>query len=58
MISNEDWMAASRNLTPSGFQMYLWLIRHDESFNNELSKQAFNASGSSYDRAWKELKDK
>ena len=62
IISNEDWMAASRNLTPSGFQMYLWLIRHDESFNNELSKQAFikdfNASGSSYDRAWKELKDK
>lgn len=62
MISNEDWMAASRNLTPSGFQMYLWLIRHDESFNNELSKQAFikdfNASSSSYDRAWKELRDK
>ena len=62
MVSNEDWMAASRNLTPSGFQMYLWLIRHDESFNNELSKQAFikdfNASSSSYDRAWKELRDK
>lgn len=62
MISNEDWIAASRNLTPSGFQMYLWLIRHDESFNNELSKQAFikdfNASSSSYDRAWKELRDK
>ena len=62
IISNEDWMAASRDLTPSGFQMYLWLIRHDESFNNELSKQAFikdfNASGSSYDRAWKELRDK
>lgn len=62
IISNEDWMTASRNLTPSGFQMYLWLIRHDESFNNELSKQAFmkdfNASSSSYDRAWKELRDK
>lgn len=62
IISNEDWIAASRNLTPSGFQMYLWLIRHDESFNNELSKQAFmkdfNTSSSSYDRAWKELKDK
>ena len=62
MISNEDWMAASKNLTPSGFKMYLWLIRHDESFTNELSKQAFisefNVSGSAYEKAWKELKDK
>ena len=62
MISNKDWIEASKNLSAIGFQMYLWLIRHDESFNNELSKQAFikdfNASGSSYDRAWKELKDK
>ena len=62
LISNEDWIAASNNLTPSGFKMYLWLIRHDESFNNELSKQAFisefNVSGSAYEKAWKELKDK
>ena len=62
LISNEDWIAASKNLTPSGFKMYLWLIRHDESFNNELSKQAFisdfNVSGSAYEKAWKELKDK
>ena len=62
LISNEDWIAASKNLTPSGFKMYLWLIRHDESFTNELSKQAFisdfNVSGSAYEKAWKELKDK
>ena len=62
LISNEDWIAASNNLTPSGFKMYLWLIRHDESFTNELSKQAFisefNVSGSAYEKAWKELKDK
>ena len=37
MISNKDWMEASKILSPSGFQMYLWLIRHDGSFNNELS---------------------
>ena len=62
LISNEDWIAASNNLTPSGFKMYLWLIRHDESFTNELSKQAFisdfNVSGSAYETAWKELNDK
>ena len=62
LISNEDWIEASKNLTPSGFKMYLWLIRHDESFTNELSKQAFisefNVSGSAYEKAWKELKDK
>ena len=62
LISNEDWIAASKNLTPSGFKMYLWLIRHDESFTNELSKQTFisefNVSGSAYEKAWKELKDK
>ena len=62
LISNEDWIAASNNLTPSGFKMYLWLIRHDESFTNELSTQAFisdfNVSGSAYEKAWKELKDK
>lgn len=62
MVSNEDWITACRNLTPSGFKMYLWLIRHDPSFNNELSKKAFmndfNTSGSSYDRAWDELREK
>ena len=62
LISNEDWIAASKNLTTSGYKMYLWLSRHDESFNNELSKQAFisdfNVSGSAYEKAWKELKDK
>lgn len=61
MISNKDWIEASKNLSPSGFQMYLWLIRHDGSFNNELSKQAFindfGVNESTYKRAWKELKD-
>lgn len=62
LISNRDWIEASKNLSASGFLMYLWLIRHDESFNNELSKQAFmnefDVSASTYDRAWKELRDK
>ena len=61
MISNKDWMEASKILSPSGFQMYLWLIRHDGSFNNELSKQAFmndfNVKESTYKRAWAELKE-
>lgn len=62
MISNKDWIEASKNLSAIGFQMYLWLIRHDESFNNELSKQAFmndfGVSASSYDRAWADLRKK
>lgn len=61
LISNREWIAASKKLSPSAFQMYLWLIRHDESFNNELSKQAFmndfDCKESTYKRAWKELKD-
>ena len=62
MISNKDWIEASKNLSAIGFQMYLWLIRHDESFNNELSKKAFmndfGVSASSYDRAWADLRKK
>lgn len=62
MISNKDWIEASKILSPSGFQMYLWLIRHDGNFNNELSKQAFindfGVNESTYKRAWKDLKDK
>jgi len=42
--------------------MWLWLIRHDGTFKNELSKVAFKKdlglSDSTYERAWKELKDK
>lgn len=62
IISNKDWIEASKILSPSGFQMYLWLIRHDGNFNNELSKQAFindfGVNESTYKRAWKDLKDK
>ena len=60
MIADETWMAASRDLTPSGFKMYLWLASKEEDFN--LTKQefmeVFNVSSSSYEKAWKELKDK
>ena len=60
MIADEAWMAASRDLTPSGFKMYLWLMSKEEDFN--LSKQeftkVFNVSSSSYEKAWKELRDK
>ena len=60
MIADEAWMAASRDLTPSGFKMYLWLMSKEEDFN--LSKQefteVFNVSSPSYRKAWRELKDK
>ena len=60
MIADKTWMAASRDLTPSGFKMYLWLASKEEDFN--LTKQefmeVFNVSSSSYEKAWKELKDK
>ena len=60
MIADETWMAASRDLTPSGFKMYLWLMSKEEDFN--LTKQeftkVFNVSSSSYEKAWKELRDK
>ena len=50
MIADETWMAASRDLTPSGFKMYLWLMSKEEDFN--LTKQettkVFNVSSSSY----------
>jgi len=62
LISNQDWIEASKTLSAPGFQMYLWLIRHDPSFTNELSKQAFmnsfGVSESTYKRAWSDLKDK
>ncbi len=60
MIADETWMAASRDLTPSGFKMYLWLMSKEEDFN--LTKQeftkVFNVSSSSYEKALRELKDK
>ena len=60
MIADETWMAASRDLTPSGFKMYLWLMSKEEDFN--LTKQefteVFNVSSSSYEKAGKELRDK
>ena len=62
LISNHDWIEASKTLSPAGFQMYLWLIRHDTNFTNEVSRQAFindfNSSESTYKRAWKDLKEK
>lgn len=62
LISNHDWIEASKILSPAGFQMYLWLIRHDTNFTNEVSRQAFindfNSSESTYKRAWKDLKEK
>ncbi len=61
-ISNSEWEKAFRELSSSAFGMWLWLIRHNESFKNELSKAAFKKdlglSDSTYERAWKELKDK
>ena len=60
MIADEAWMAASRDLTPSGFKMYLWLMSKEEDFN--LTKQeftkVFNVSSPSYRKALRELKDK
>ena len=62
LISNHDWIEASKILSPAGFQMYLWLIRHDTNFTNEVSRQAFindfNSSESTYKRAWNDLKAK
>lgn len=61
-ISNDEWEKAFRELSSSAFGMWLWLVRHDETFKNELSKAAFKKdlglSDSTYERAWKELKDK
>lgn len=61
-ISNPEWEKAFRELSSSAFGMWLWLIRHDGTFKNELSKVAFKKdlglSDSTYERAWKELKDK
>ena len=61
-ISNDEWEKAFRELSSSAFGMWLWLIRHDGTFKNELSKVAFKKdlglSDSTYERAWKELKDK
>ena len=60
MIADETWMAASRDLTPSGFKMYLWLMSKEEDFNptkQEFTK-VFNVSSSSYEKALRELKDK
>ena len=60
MIDDEAWMAASRDLTPSGFKMYLWLMSKEEDFNptkQEFTK-IFNVSSSSYEKALRELKDK
>lgn len=61
-ISNDEWEKAFRELSSSAFGMWLWLVRHDETFKNELSKVAFKKdlglSDSTYERAWKELKDK
>lgn len=60
MVADEAWMAASRDLTPSGFKMYLWLMSKEEDFNltrQEFTK-VFNVSSSSYEKALRELKDK
>ena len=60
MIDDETRIAARRDLNHSGFKMYLWLMSKEEDFN--LTKQeftkVFNVSSSSYEKAWKELRDK
>lgn len=61
ILSNE-WIAASRSLSPSGFQLYLYLADKQNGYHWELSKVAitktFGFSDKTYDRAKKELMEK
>lgn len=55
-IKKDEWIAASRVLTPSGFQLFLYLANIQNGYKDwELSKVAvskeFGFSGKTYDRA-------
>ena len=58
-ILSDEWIAASRVLSPSGFQLYLYLADKQNGYQWELSKAAitriFGFSDKTYSRAKSEL---